>query len=158
MVQWLRLHTPNARGRRSIPDQGTRSHMLQLRPSDLAQADKYIKRSLLPHHHLYPGQTTWLTDLSSLTRVQSGSKAVKALNPNHWTIREFPPTPLFGMFRLAALALQIFDLHCRMRTLNCGMWDLVSSQGSNLGPLHWERRVLATGPPLPSCLWGEGSS
>ena len=33
VVQWLRLHTPNAGGLSSIPGQGTRSHMPQLRPS-----------------------------------------------------------------------------------------------------------------------------
>ena len=27
MVQWLRLHVPNAEGPGSIPGQGTRSHM-----------------------------------------------------------------------------------------------------------------------------------
>ena len=31
MVQWLGLRTPNAGVPGSIPDQGTRSHMLQLR-------------------------------------------------------------------------------------------------------------------------------
>ena len=31
--QWLRLHIPNERDPGSIPGQGTRSHMLQLRPS-----------------------------------------------------------------------------------------------------------------------------
>ena len=31
VVQWLRLHAPNAVGRGSIPGQGTRSHMLPLR-------------------------------------------------------------------------------------------------------------------------------
>ena len=31
MVQWLRLHTPNAGGPGLIPGQGTRAHMLQLR-------------------------------------------------------------------------------------------------------------------------------
>ena len=31
LVQWLRLHTPNAGDQGSIPGQGTRSHMLQLR-------------------------------------------------------------------------------------------------------------------------------
>ena len=31
-VQWLRLHAPNAGVPGSIPGQGTRSHMLQLRP------------------------------------------------------------------------------------------------------------------------------
>ena len=32
VVQGLRLHAPNAGGLGSIPDQGTRSHMLQVRP------------------------------------------------------------------------------------------------------------------------------
>ena len=31
MVQWLRLHAPNAGGPASIPGQGTRSRMRQLR-------------------------------------------------------------------------------------------------------------------------------
>ena len=31
VVQWLRLHTPNAEGLVFIPGQGTRSHMPQLR-------------------------------------------------------------------------------------------------------------------------------
>ncbi|TEA29726.1 hypothetical protein DBR06_SOUSAS510336, partial [Sousa chinensis] len=31
VVQWLRVHTPNAGGSGSIPGQGTRSHMLQLK-------------------------------------------------------------------------------------------------------------------------------
>ena len=31
VVQWLRLHAPNAGGPRSIPGQGTRSRMLQLK-------------------------------------------------------------------------------------------------------------------------------
>ena len=33
---------------------------------------------------------------------------------------------------------------CNMGTLSCGMWNLVP--WSNLDPLHWEYRVLATGP------------
>ncbi|TEA09823.1 hypothetical protein DBR06_SOUSAS29710008, partial [Sousa chinensis] len=31
VVQWLRLHAPNAGGLGSIPGQGTRSHMQQLK-------------------------------------------------------------------------------------------------------------------------------
>ncbi|TEA30381.1 hypothetical protein DBR06_SOUSAS17710002, partial [Sousa chinensis] len=31
MVQWLRLHTPNAGGQGSIPGQGTRHRRVQLR-------------------------------------------------------------------------------------------------------------------------------
>ena len=33
VVQWLGVCTPNAGGPASIPGQGTRSHMLQLKPS-----------------------------------------------------------------------------------------------------------------------------
>ena len=33
VVQWLRLHAPNAGAQGSIPSQGMRSHMPQLRPS-----------------------------------------------------------------------------------------------------------------------------
>ena len=33
MVQWLRLYASNAGGPGSIPGQGTKSHMLQLRVS-----------------------------------------------------------------------------------------------------------------------------
>ena len=31
MVQWLRLHAPNAGGLGSVPGQGTRSHVPELR-------------------------------------------------------------------------------------------------------------------------------
>ena len=32
--------------------------------------------------------------------------------------------------------------------LTCSLWDLMfPDQGSNLGPLHWQQGVLATGPP-----------
>ena len=37
MVQWLGLHTPRAGGPSSIPGQGTRSHMPQLRVHMLQQ-------------------------------------------------------------------------------------------------------------------------
>ena len=33
---------------------------------------------------------------------------------------------------------------------SCGVWNLVPGQGSNLGPLHWECRVLDTGPSQKS--------
>ena len=33
------------------------------------------------------------------------------------------------------------------RFLSYRMRDLVPQPGLNLGPLHWEHRVLATGPP-----------
>ena len=42
MVQWLRLHTPGVGVLGSIPGQGTRSHMLQLRPG-MALKSKWKK-------------------------------------------------------------------------------------------------------------------
>ena len=39
VVQWLRLRAPNARGPGSIPGQGTRSHMPQLKIPRAATED-----------------------------------------------------------------------------------------------------------------------
>ena len=47
MVQWLRLHAPNARCRHSFPGEGTRSHMLQLRVSTLQ-----VDRAYMPQQRL----------------------------------------------------------------------------------------------------------
>ena len=51
-------------------------------------------------------------------------------------------------------------LSCSSRIFSCNMWDLVPWPGIKLCPLHWELRVLATGPPgkslsnlLPHKLW-----
>ena len=43
LVQWLRLHTPNVEGPGSIPGQGTRSHMPQLRVSMLQLRPSRVK-------------------------------------------------------------------------------------------------------------------
>ena len=40
--QWLRLCTPNAGGPGSIPGQGPRAHMPQLRPSRAQKSNKYF--------------------------------------------------------------------------------------------------------------------
>ena len=45
VFQWLRHHTPNAGGPGSIPSQGTRSHMPQLRPNAAKWINKYFKKS-----------------------------------------------------------------------------------------------------------------
>ena len=42
----------------------------------------------------------------------------------------------------------LFDLcHSMWDLLSCGMWDVFPEQGLNLGHLHWDHGVLATGPP-----------
>ena len=62
------------------------------------------------------------------------------------------------LFIYLAVSHGILDLHnsmwdhysCSMQTFSCGMWGggiLIHDQGLNLGPLHWEHRVIATGPP-----------
>ena len=33
------------------------------------------------------------------------------------------------------------------------MWDVAHVLGLNLGPLHWEHKVLATGSPVAKCLY-----
>ena len=43
VIQWLRLHVPNAEGPGLSPGQGTRSHMLQLRPSTARERELSCK-------------------------------------------------------------------------------------------------------------------
>ena len=43
MVPWLRPHDPDAWGPGSSPGQGTRSHMLQVRPGVLKQRNDFCK-------------------------------------------------------------------------------------------------------------------
>ena len=35
--------------------------------------------------------------------------------------------------------------------LSCSVWDLVPQPGIEPGPLHWDRRVLGTGPAVCVC-------
>ena len=73
LVQWLRYHTPNAEGLGSIPGQGTRSHMPQLRicmpqPKTLhvttktwySQINKYVYKKKKWIHWLPPHQAPLL--------------------------------------------------------------------------------------------------
>ena len=45
VVQWLRLHTPNAGGPGSIPGQGTRSHMHAVTKSSHATTKEPVSRN-----------------------------------------------------------------------------------------------------------------
>ena len=42
VIQWLRFHIPKAEGPGSIPGQGTRSHVRQLRPGE-AKHNEFFK-------------------------------------------------------------------------------------------------------------------
>ena len=42
--------------------------------------------------------------------------------------------------------LKLFFIYLAVLGPNCGLWDQFPDQGSNMGPLHWEHRVLDTGP------------
>ena len=65
----------------------------------------------------------------------------------------------FWLCRLFVVAHGIFDLPVACKIFRCGVWDLVPWPGRwDLGLLHWEHVVLATGPPgrslnLHSFLW-----
>ena len=53
------------------------------------------------------------------------------------------------LYQVFVVAREIFVvahgiLSCVMSTLSCSVWDLVSDQELNPGPMHWEYRVLAT--------------
>ena len=91
MVQWLRLQAPNARGLSSIPSQGTRSHMLQLRPG----AVKWIKKK--KKNFLSQKQQN---DLCSFPRQTICYHSSPSLCPNHqcwrswsWTVLWRPTRP-----------------------------------------------------------------
>ena len=47
MVQWLRLHVPNAWGLGSIPGQGIKSHMQQLRLRAVKKVIFYFSKKTL---------------------------------------------------------------------------------------------------------------
>ena len=49
------------------------------------------------------------------------------------------------LLRVLAAACEIFIVACGI--FSCSTWGLAPDQGSNPGPLHWERGVLTTGPP-----------
>ena len=52
---------------------------------------------------------------------------------------------LFRLSWVLVVAPRIFS--CSMQTLSCGLQNLVPWPGIELRPLHWEHRVLASGPP-----------
>ena len=58
---------------------------------------------------------------------------------------------LYFLFYIYLLFIYLAALSCGMQNLlvvACGI--LIPDQGSNPGPLHWERGDLATGPPRKS--------
>ena len=50
MVQWLRVHAPNAGGLGSVPGQGTRFHKLQLSLRATTERTHMLKRRSRIHH------------------------------------------------------------------------------------------------------------
>lgn len=63
---------------------------------------------------------------------------------NDWT--------LFFHFLFAPPYFILFKKYLPALSLSCSTWDLVD-QGWNLGLLHWEHGVLATGPPGKASLF-----
>ena len=82
--------------------------------------------------------------------------------------RKWQPTPVFltgefhGWRSLVGYSpwdctsrtwLSDFYFHLVSLSLSWSMWDLIPDQGVNPGPLHWEHRVIAAGPPAKSPRW-----
>ena len=53
VVQWLRLLAPNARGLNSIPGQGTRSHMPQLRLSSNSEQNILLRTKSKLYNNMF---------------------------------------------------------------------------------------------------------
>ena len=58
----------------------------------------------------------------------------------------------YCIIALTALKKYIYRIYLAAPGLSCGLWHLVPWPGIRPGPLHWERGVLAAGPPGKS-LW-----
>jgi len=52
---------------------------------------------------------------------------------------------LFNIFLIIYLAAQVLVVACKLLVATCGIY--FPDQGSNQCLLHWESRILATGPP-----------
>ena len=61
MVQWLRLRTPNTRGRGSVPSQGIRSHVLQLRRGTDRYTNRHLKKKKKTEHKTLLELPWWLS-------------------------------------------------------------------------------------------------
>ena len=66
VVQWLMLWAPNAGGPGSIPGEGTRSHMLQLRPQS-----SQINKQILKQKKEQAGQCTMSWDLGQYLYLEN---------------------------------------------------------------------------------------
>ena len=89
MVQWLRLHSPNAGGQGSIPHQGTRSHTPQVKILNAttkirrSQINKYFSIKKLSQQHLTSEETFILKSLLNLSK---GSDSSWHLNHTHFAL------------------------------------------------------------------------
>ena len=66
----------------------------------------------------------------------------------------WPPLLLYFFFSFLIfihLAAPGLSWACKLLVAACGIY--LPDWGSNLGPLHWEHEVLATGPPGKSLDW-----
>ena len=84
MVQWLRLHAPNAGGPGSTPGQGTQFFMLQLRPSATKKKKKrritlatmlgmgYVQKQVTTETMQVRGSAVWskVIEVGKVRRVQ----------------------------------------------------------------------------------------
>ena len=100
-----------------------------------------------------PGDLPWPRDRTQVSHVAGRFF-------NDWATREASLLKVYLFLfiylahRVLIVACEIFVAACTLLvvwTLSCERRIWFPDQGLNPGPLHWERWVLATGPPGKSC-------
>ena len=131
VVQWLRLRAPNAGGPRSIPGQGTRPQVLQLKHPALCN-----KRN---HHNEKPTHRNQRVAPLATCREKPAQQQDPAQPKINKYINFIYIKKTYNA-RFSISTFFFFWLHC--------MWDLKSrNQGSKPHSLNWKCRVLTTGRP-----------
>ena len=94
--------------------------------------DEPLEEGMLIHSSILTWRILWTEEPGGLQ--STGSQRVG----HDWVTNTFT----LWLYQVLVVACGIFS--CNIQTLSCSMFP---NQGLNPGPLHWEHRVFATGPP-----------
>ena len=97
----------------------------------------------------WPRRFVWCLDFRCCHRVPEKEHWTSKKSAILWVLlfKIYGSGYIFLINLFLCIYLAVPSCGCGMRTLSCSMWNWFPDQGSNPGPLHWEHRVLATGPP-----------
>ena len=124
-----------------------RTLSLSLQPPQQASSDS-LSRTTSPLSHQYPLQSFHaIPSAIDTSKCHSKRNFLWEENPSDWipSVLSFILYPCIGLHLVFVVACGVFVVACRLLAVACGIQ--FPNQGLNLGPLHWERGVLATRPP-----------